>query len=120
MEVIAVPAVPLTVMFVGLIDGPTYVKRAFARLACASVLVTTTLAEPPDPTGDSHVIDVNPTTTTLRQAAPPTVTAAPLRKPVPVNVSVAPPRVDPDVGLTAETVGAGWTTVTDPGEYSTT
>ena len=69
--------------------------------------VTTMLAVPAVPAGVVHVIDVAETTVTLVQADPPTVTAEPLAKFVPVIVIAVPPAVDPDVGLTEVTVGAG-------------
>jgi hypothetical protein len=50
---------------------------------------------------------VGETTTTLVAATPPTVTLdAPVRF-VPVIVIAVPPNVDPDVGETEDTVGAG-------------
>jgi hypothetical protein len=52
---------------------------------------------------------VEETTTTLVAATPPTVTLdAPVRF-VPVIVIAVPPNVDPDVGETEDTVGAGAT-----------
>jgi hypothetical protein len=50
---------------------------------------------------------VEETTTTLVAATPPTVTLdAPVRF-VPVIMIAVPPEVDPDVGETEDTVGAG-------------
>jgi hypothetical protein len=65
---------------------------------CVSVLVTTTLCAPADPVGVLQVICVWPVRTTLEQLVPPTVTVAPLRKPVPVIVIEVPPRIGPDEG----------------------
>lgn len=47
-------------------------------------------------------------TTTLVPAVPPNVTAAPERKPVPVNVTVVPPAFVPLLGETEARVGAGF------------
>jgi hypothetical protein len=47
------------------------------------------------------------TTTTLLAAAPPKVTVAPARKPVPVIVTPLPPLLDPELGEIELTVGAG-------------
>ena len=73
------------------------------------------------------MIDVAETTVTLVQAEPPTVTVEPLAKFVPVIVIDVPPAVDPDVGDTAVTVGAGVTKVNNvfaefeaPPEFTTT
>ena len=73
--------------------------------------VTTTLAVPAEPAGVVHVIDVAETTLTLVHAEPPTVTVEPLPKFVPVIVIDVPPAVEPAVGDTAVTVGAGVTKV---------
>jgi hypothetical protein len=53
-----------------------------------------------------QVIDVAETTTTLVQALPPTVTAAPDTKLVPVIVIDLPPAVPPAAGETEVIVGA--------------
>ena len=58
-----------------------------------------------------QVIEVAETTITLVHAEPPTVTVEPLAKFVPVIVIDVPPAVEPDVGDTAVTVGAGVTKV---------
>ena len=71
-----------------------------------SVLVTTTFLAPALPAGVVQVIDVAETTTTLVQALPPTVTAAPAAKLVPVMVIAVPPAVLPEVGETEVMVGA--------------
>ena len=47
------------------------------------------------------------TTETLVAAFPPTETVALARKPVPVMVIEVPPNVDPELGLTLLTTGAG-------------
>jgi hypothetical protein len=72
--------------------------------------VTTTLTPPAACAGVTAVIVVALTTTTLVAAVPPSVTVAPARKFVPVTVTGVPPNVDPDVGETALTVGAGGVT----------
>jgi hypothetical protein len=54
-----------------------------------------------------QVSDVAELKTTEVQAAPPTVTVAPLAKLVPVIVIDVPPARGPEVGVTVETVGAG-------------
>lgn len=51
------------------------------------------------------MIDVALTNTTLVAADPPMVTVAPEMKPVPVIVTGVPPKVEPDDGETAVTVG---------------
>ena len=73
--------------------------------------VTTMLAVPAEPAGVVHVIEVAETTVTLVHAEPPTVTVEALPKFVPVIVIAVPPAVEPDVGDTAVTVGAGATKV---------
>ena len=73
--------------------------------------VTTMLAVPAEPAGVVHVIEVAETTVTLVHAEPPTVTVEALPKFVPVIVIAVPPAVEPDVGDTAVTVGAGVTKV---------
>ena len=74
------------------------------------------LAVPAVPVGVVQVIDVAETTTTFVQAALPTVTAEAPVKFVPVNVIDVPPAVDPDVGDTAVTVGAGADPILSPAE----
>ena len=69
------------------------------------------LAVPAVPVEVVHVIDVAETTVTLVQAEPPTVTVEALPKFVPVIVTAVPPAVEPEVGDTAVTVGAGVTKV---------
>ena len=69
-----------------------------------SELVTTTFVAPAVPAGVVQVIDVAETTT-LVQALPPTVTAAPAAKPVPVIVIAVPPAIGPEDGETEVTVG---------------
>ena len=54
-----------------------------------------------------QVREVEETTLGEVQATPPTVTVAPLTKPVPVIVIALPPNVLPPVGETLVTVGAG-------------
>ena len=72
------------------------------------MFVTTTSRAPAEPAGEVQVIDVADTTTTEAQDAPPTVTVAPDKKPVPVIVSCVPPAMGPDVDDTDVIVGAGF------------
>lgn len=53
------------------------------------------------------VIDVLLTSVTPVAALPPRLTLAPARKPVPVIVTVVPPLMLPELGVTETTVGAG-------------
>ncbi len=53
------------------------------------------------------VIEVALTTTRLVAALPPSVTVAPVAKPVPLMVTAVPPAAGPLVGEIALTVGAG-------------
>ena len=71
-----------------------------------SLLVTTTFLAPALPAGVVQVIDVAETTVTDVQALPPTVTAAPDTKFVPVIVIGVPPAVEPLVGEIDPIVGA--------------
>jgi hypothetical protein len=81
----------------------------FVKLAVPPAVVTATVFAPAVPAGVTAVILVGETTTTLAAATPPTVTLdAPVRF-VPVIVIAVPPNVDPDVGETEDTVGAGAT-----------
>jgi hypothetical protein len=81
--------------------GPTFVT-------------TTSTVEPSVPAGTTHVSDVADTTFTDVHDWPPTVTVAPATKPVPVTVTVFPPAGTPSAGLTAVTVGVGFTYVNVP------
>jgi hypothetical protein len=69
--------------------------------------VTVTVAAPPVPAGVVAVMFVLFTTTTFVAVAPPTVTVAPETKFVPVIVTAVPPAVEPVLGDTLVTVGAG-------------
>ncbi len=71
----------------------------------AGFVTTTSRPAPVVPAGVEHVTDVGDTTTTTEQAAPPTVTVAPTRNPVPVTVMGDPPATAPDTGDTADTAG---------------
>ena len=71
-----------------------------------SLLVTTTFLAPTVPAGVVQVIDVAETTVTDVQALPPTVTAAPAAKLVPVMVIAVPPAADPELGEIDVMVGA--------------
>ena len=93
--------------------GVTKVNNVFAAFDWLPA-VTTMLAVPAVPVGVVQVIDVAETTTTFVQAALPTVTAEAPVKFVPVNVIDVPPAVDPDVGDTAVTVGAGADPILSP------
>jgi hypothetical protein len=72
---------------------------------CVFGLVTTMSRAPTVPAGVRHVNDVDDTNVTEVQAAPPTVTVAPLTKPVPVIEIVVPPLAGPFAGEAEETVG---------------
>jgi hypothetical protein len=63
--------------------------------------ITMTLAAPAVCDGVVAVMDVGLTTVTADAAVPPTVTVAPLAKPVPVIVIGVPPAVMPLAGLIA-------------------
>ena len=79
------------------------------KFAVPPAVVTATVFAPAVPAGVTAVMLVEETTTTLVAATPPTVTLdAPVRF-VPVIVIAVPPEVDPDVGETEDTVGAGTT-----------
>ena len=69
-------------------------------------VVTNTLAVPDVPAGVVQVADVAEATM-LVQTAPPTVIAVAPVKSVPVIVMAVPPAVEPVLGLTDATVGAG-------------
>jgi hypothetical protein len=70
-------------------------------VTCTSTVLTVTVA------GDTTVIDVADTTVTLVPASAPNATDAPVRKPVPVIVTVVPPDVGPVAGEIDVTVGTG-------------
>ena len=70
-------------------------------------VVTMTLTAPAAPTGVVAVIVVASTTATLVAAAPPKVTLVAPVKVVPVMVTLVPPAVGPEFGLTEVTVGPG-------------
>jgi hypothetical protein len=82
-----------------------YVKPADRVPLCPSVLVTTTFTGPAECTGVVVVIVVLLTTFTLVAAAPPNVTFAPAKNPVPVMVTEVPPLAGPETGEIAVTVG---------------
>ena len=73
--------------------------------------MTVTLTAPAACAGVVAVMLVLLTTFTLVAALPPTLTAAPAAKFVPVIVTAVPPVVGPDTGATLLTVGAGAGTV---------
>jgi len=71
----------------------------------AGFVTTTSRPAPVVPAGVVHVTDVDDTTTTDEHAAPPTVTVAPVTKPVPVTVTGVAPAAEPDTGDTDDTTG---------------
>ncbi len=73
------------------------------------MLVTTTSTAPTVCAGVKQVIEVAETTTTEVALAPPNVTVAPDKNPVPVIVVAVPPVVTPDETEREVTVGAGFT-----------
>ena len=68
--------------------------------------MTVTVTVPAAPAGVVHVIWVGATVTPVAALAP-NCTVAPVRKPVPVSVTVAPPASGPPASAIAEIVGAG-------------
>jgi hypothetical protein len=80
------------------------VNRLFGPLEPAGV-VTTTLTFPADPDGVTQVAFVALVTLKLEQALPPTVIAvAPVKFAPEITIDV-PPAVEPEFGVTEETVG---------------
>ena len=77
------------------------------RLPLWPLTVTVTVTAPALPAGVTAVIVVLFTRTTLVAAVPPKVAVAPAAKFVPVIVTAVPPDVDPLLGETLVTVGAG-------------
>ena len=71
----------------------------------AAVTVTSTVAA--DSAGEVTVIEVAEFTTTPVPATVPNFTPVTPLKPVPVSVTVVPPAVDPEVGLSAGDGGRG-------------
>jgi hypothetical protein len=94
-----------------------YVNNPTPVLDRVSVFVTTMFAAPLGRAGEVQVIEVDETTTTEVQLAPPTDTVAPARNPVPVIVMFVLATAGPDTGDTETTVGAGCTTVMTPATY---
>ncbi len=101
------PEIGATLVIVG--AGVTYVNALASDPLCASLLVTATATAPVPCAGVVAVIVVALTTVTPVAPVPPIVTLAPAANPVPVIVIAVPPPVDPDVGATLVTVGAGAT-----------
>src|SRR5581483_4488647 len=89
--------------------GATWVNAVVAVALWPSRLVTVTFTAPAAWAGVVAVIVVLLTTLTLVAAVPPTLTVAPVAKPVPVIVSAVPPVVEPVAGDTLVIVGAGAT-----------
>jgi len=86
-------------------------SKAPARVADPPIVVTTTSRAPVVPAGVVAVIEVALIMVTPVAAVPPTVTVAPLTKPVPVMVTEVPPVVDPEKGEMLVTIGAATETV---------
>ena len=73
-------------------------------------VVTVTSTGPDDPAGDTAVKMVDEVALTDVAATEPNLTAVTPLKPLPVTVTEVPPAVEPVLGLTEETVGAGGVT----------
>lgn len=86
------------------VTGATKVNKEFAVFVPPGV-VTRTLAAPALPAGVVHVAEVLLITLNAEQATPPTVMPVAPVKLVPVIVMGVPPRVEPELGLPAVTVG---------------
>jgi hypothetical protein len=95
------PELGLTEVTVG---GAMYVYSVLAGLLPLGV-VTTTLTAPAAPAGVVAVMVVALTTEKVVAAAPPKVTPVAPVKPVPVMVTLVPPAMRPELGLTEVTVG---------------
>ena len=87
-------------------SGVAYVNNAVPVPLCKSLLVTTISFAPAVPAGVVRAIVVAVMAPTAA-LAPPMVTLAPAKNPVPVIVIDVPPEVLPDAGLTEVMVGAG-------------
>ena len=79
----------------------------FELLDWESGLVTTTLLAPAAPDGVVAVMLAALTTVTFVAAVPPTVTVAPVTKPVPAMVTLVPPAMGPLPGEIDVTDGGG-------------
>jgi len=102
------PPVGVTELTVG--AGATYVKQLAHVPLWLSRLVTTTFTAPTACAVVVPVMLVALTVVTV-SAEPPSDTVAPATKPVPAMVTAVPPSVDPLLGVTEVTVGAGATYV---------
>ena len=91
-------------------------NRSAELVADVPLGVLTVTSTGPVPAGLTAVIDVPETTLTPVAAAVPKATVSPVRKPLPVMVTVVPPTVGPPVGLMPVTVGA---VAADAGEAAT-
>ena len=69
-----------------------------AEVPLGFVTVTSTVAA--EPAGDTIVSDVSEEIEMLVPEVAPNFTDVAVRKPVPVTVTVVPPRIEPTVGLT--------------------
>jgi len=87
-------------------NGVTYVN-AFGLLALPPSVVTATICGPTAPSGVTALMEVALTTVKLVTPTDPIVTMVAPVKFVPVMVINVPPRVEPELGLTLEIVGAG-------------
>jgi hypothetical protein len=83
------------------------VKRLEPVPDWVSELVTITLTVPAACVAVVHVREVDELTEGEVHGLPPTVTVAPVKKPVPVKVIAVPPAKAPADGAAAVTVGAG-------------
>ena len=100
----------MVVSGVGGVGGVGVVKVNWSADEVAEVPpneVVTVMSTVPLPAGLVAVIDVTELTTKLLAATPPNLTVVVPPKTLPVMVTVVPPAVDPDEGLTDVTVGAG-------------
>jgi hypothetical protein len=99
------PEVGLSEETVG--SGTTYVYLSAVFVALVPAGVVTVTSTVPLPAGAVAVMLVGPLTVKDVAAVVPKLTAVAPVKLVPVIVTLVPPRVDPDVGFSAVTVGGG-------------
>jgi hypothetical protein len=101
------PEVGLTPVTVGTVAGAANVNLSAVLVAETSVSVlTVTSTVPADPAGLVAAIDVALFTVKLVAGTVPKFTPVAAVKPVPVMVTLVPPVVGPEAGLTPVTVGA--------------
>ena len=90
-----------------IVGGALAVKPPLSVAVCPSGLITTTFTGPAVITGvTTEMMDAESTLTEVPGALP-KVTVSPLWKFVPVIVTVVPPVVDPELGVSDTMVGAG-------------